>query len=284
MGSMSSSPTYSSNATMTMGSTGTGATHTVIVAPTKGVLRYVPFAVNASVGDTVMFMWGAGPHTVTKSSVLDVCNKTDDQAFSSGQQNASFVFTQVVNDTNPTFYYCGVPGHCQKGMFGIINPPNAAAQPSSVANMLPGIAANTSAVSTSWASTKNYTGAASTWGGSMDLSGMPGWAQSAMAENVLFTRSVMAANPSAITANGDINLGQIDLANMMIPADVAALAAASAPASNSSSATSGTNPAAPSSTPSSSVNNAATTSGAGALASPRSAVALVAAAVMFFAL
>ena len=35
---------------------GTGATHTVIVAPTKGVLRYVPFAVNASVGDTVRFM------------------------------------------------------------------------------------------------------------------------------------------------------------------------------------------------------------------------------------
>lgn len=36
--------------------TGTGATHTVVVAPTKGVLRYVPFAVNASVGDTVRFM------------------------------------------------------------------------------------------------------------------------------------------------------------------------------------------------------------------------------------
>ncbi|KAG9125941.1 hypothetical protein FRC07_005519 [Ceratobasidium sp. 392] len=35
---------------------GSGATHTVIVAPTKGVLRYIPFAVNASVGDTVRFM------------------------------------------------------------------------------------------------------------------------------------------------------------------------------------------------------------------------------------
>lgn len=36
--------------------TGTGVVHTVIVAPSQGVLRYVPFAVNASVGDTVRFI------------------------------------------------------------------------------------------------------------------------------------------------------------------------------------------------------------------------------------
>jgi plastocyanin len=102
------------------GASGTGATHTVVVAPTQGVLRYVPFAVNASVGDTVRFMWGAGPHTVTKSSELNLCNATMDKPFKSGPQNQSFVFDQVVNDTNPVFYYCGVPGHCEKGMFGIM--------------------------------------------------------------------------------------------------------------------------------------------------------------------
>lgn len=32
----------------------------------------------------------------------------------------SVLVTQKVNDTNTTFYYCGVPGHCQKGMFGIL--------------------------------------------------------------------------------------------------------------------------------------------------------------------
>lgn len=110
---------------------GTGTTHTVIVAPTQGVLRYIPFAVNASVGDTVRFVWGAGPHTVTKSSALNPCNKSLDASFfTSGPQNKSFVFDQVVNDTNPTFFYCTVPNHCQKGMFGIINPPNA--EPASV--------------------------------------------------------------------------------------------------------------------------------------------------------
>jgi plastocyanin len=67
-------------------STGSGATHTVIVAPSQGVLRYVPFAVNASVGDTIKFVWGAGPHTVTKSSELTPCNKTSTAPFASGTQ------------------------------------------------------------------------------------------------------------------------------------------------------------------------------------------------------
>jgi len=53
-------------------STAGGATHTVIVAPTQGILRYVPFVVNASVGDTINFMWNANNHTVTKSSQLAV--------------------------------------------------------------------------------------------------------------------------------------------------------------------------------------------------------------------
>jgi plastocyanin len=75
------------------GSKGTGATHTVIVAPTQGVLRYVPFAVNASVGDTIQFMWGANNHTVTKSSALTPCNKSTDGLFASGTQNKDFECT-----------------------------------------------------------------------------------------------------------------------------------------------------------------------------------------------
>ena len=130
---------YNASATSgSSGSSGTGATHTVIVAPTQGVLRYVPFAINASVGDTIKFMWGANNHTVTKSSALLPCNKSSDALFTSGTQNKDFVcrfcqsqsrslaqthilsVTQVVNDTNPTFFYCGTPTHCQKGMFGIM--------------------------------------------------------------------------------------------------------------------------------------------------------------------
>lgn len=136
-------PTATESQTGYGGSYGSGATHTVIVAPTKGVFRYVPFAVNASVGDTVKFMWGADMHTVTKSSQLELCNKTDASPFTSGVQNKSFTFTQVVNTTDPTFFYCGVPTHCQKGMFGIINPPNAdVASNTSVASMMPTLVDN----------------------------------------------------------------------------------------------------------------------------------------------
>lgn len=92
-------------------SSGNGVTHTVIVAPTQGVLRYVPFAVNASVGDTVHFVWMANNHTVTKSSELELCNKTSNAPFISGTHDKGFTFDQVVNDTNPTFYYCGTPNH-----------------------------------------------------------------------------------------------------------------------------------------------------------------------------
>lgn len=89
----------------------TGATHTVIVAPTQGVLRYVPFVVNASIGDTVHFVWMANNHTVTKSSELEICNKTSAEPFASGTHDKGFTFDQVVNDTNPTFFYCGTPTH-----------------------------------------------------------------------------------------------------------------------------------------------------------------------------
>jgi plastocyanin len=78
-----------------------GATHTVIVAPSQGVLRYVPFAVNASVGDTIKFEWHANVHTVTKSSALEICNKTGDAPFVSGTHNASFTCTCTPRARSP---------------------------------------------------------------------------------------------------------------------------------------------------------------------------------------
>jgi len=73
------------------GSVGSGAIHTVWVAPAQGVLRYVPFSVEAAIGDTVKFIWGANVHTVTKSSQLEICNKTGQEPFASGIQNKTFV-------------------------------------------------------------------------------------------------------------------------------------------------------------------------------------------------
>jgi hypothetical protein len=55
-----------------------------------------------------------------------------------------FAVSQVVNDTNPTFFYCGTPGHCEKGMFGIINPPTASSPSASVGSMMPAMMQNVS--------------------------------------------------------------------------------------------------------------------------------------------
>jgi plastocyanin len=56
---------------------GKGAVHTVMVAPMQGVLRYWPFAVNASVGDTIRYVWSTpANHTATLSSAFAICNKS----------------------------------------------------------------------------------------------------------------------------------------------------------------------------------------------------------------
>jgi len=248
MASYGSMGSYMPSATATMGSSGTGATHTVIVAPTQGVLRYVPFAVNASVGDTVMFMWGANNHTVTKSSQLQLCNKTSDAPFASGEQNKNFMFSQVVNDTSPTFFYCGTPGHCEKGMFGIINPPTASSPSASVGSMMPAMMQNNSDMAAMGSYTNMQTmnnSMAASWGSAMDMSQMPSWAQPYMAQNVMYTRTFLAANPEVMGSDGTVNLGKAGSNPYMIPMDITQSGnnAASASSSASSTATSSTSAA-----------------------------------------
>lgn len=54
------------------------------------------------------------------------------------------VVTQVVNDTEPIYYYCATPEHCQKGMFGIINPPSSPGSSTSLGGMMQGMASSVS--------------------------------------------------------------------------------------------------------------------------------------------
>ncbi|TFK54926.1 hypothetical protein OE88DRAFT_1623071 [Heliocybe sulcata] len=266
-----------------MGSSGSGATHTVIVAPTQGVLRYVPFMVNASVGDTIKFMWGANNHTVTKGTSLGVCNKSENALFASGEHDKDFVFTQVVNDTNPTFFYCATPGHCEKGMFGIINPPMAgASSETSVASMMTSMMANNSDISAMWSYTKNKTAgnpAAAAWGGGADMSNMPSWAQQAMVENVLYTRLALAANPETLQSDGSVNLSAGGDAPLMFPTDITAALSNAAASPSTSSASSPKTATSASASPSPSQM-----SGARSVASSGAAVALTAGLAAFFLL
>jgi len=268
------------------GSYGSGATHTVIVAPTQGVFRYVPFAVNASIGDTIKFMWGADNHTVTKSSSLAPCNKSADALFTSGSQNKDFVFTQVVNDTNPTFFHCGTPGHCQKGMFGIINPPNAIAAPTSVSGMMSSLSANNSDISAYATHVTQVTAndsKAAKWGGNIDMASLPEWSHSYVAENVLYTRSFLASNSEVMKDDGSIDLSAAGSTPLMIPQDIgAALNNAGAPAPATPSPATPSAPASESPAPSGESENQS--NGASSLASPQLLVGFFAIAATLFAL
>jgi len=264
------------------GNQGSGATHTVIVAPTQGVLRYVPFAVNASVGDTVKFMWGANNHTVTKSSSLLPCNKSSDALFASGTQNKDFVFTQVVNDTNPTFFYCATPGHCSKGMFGIINPPNAFQTPSTVSQMLPSMAANNSDIKAYASYTETQAGktAAGKWGDNIDLGGLPDWSHQYVAENVMYTRNFLAVNPEVLADDGSVDLSAVETTPLMIPQDLS-VAISNAGSSSTSSSVAASPAAVTPGTPSPSSTASGLNSGAMLVSSPKVGVGLVAAVAAF---
>jgi len=271
------------------GSSGSGQTHTVMVAPTQGVLRYVPFAVNASVGDTVAFIWGANLHTVTKSYQLNLCNKTADQPFASGEQNKSFVFTQVVNDTNPTFFYCGTPTHCEKGMFGIINPPNAMMQNTSVSMMMPSLTSMYPSTQAAMSYTTNLTASqpnAASWGMGIDMSAMPSWAQQYTAENVLYTQSFLAMNSDALKPDGSVDLSILASNPVMLPTDVAASLDSTGKSTSSSGYPASSSTTSGASSPSTSAvgGSSKSTSGAGALSTPRVAVALIAVAALFVVL
>ncbi|KAG2368505.1 hypothetical protein BDR07DRAFT_1269770 [Suillus spraguei] len=274
---MASSYTWSAPPATTTAASGSGCTHTIIVAPTQGVLRYVPFAINASVGDTVAFVWNANTHTVTKSSELAICNKTSDMPFASGVQNKSFVFTQQVNDTDTTFYYCGVPGHCQKGMFGIINPPNALmGDDARVSSVMPVMASNSSNMTAMVQYTQMVTAnntMAGNWGGNIDMSGMPLSSYQYVLENVMYTRTFLAANPEVLSAEGVVDLSSAGTTPLIVPNDITAAA--------TNSSTSSGSPTTGATGSSTSSHSPTSTGGARSLGSSSILVSVVAASLAF---
>lgn len=106
-------------------------THTVKVG--SGGFRFIPDTLNASVGDTIDFMFFPPDHSVIRAAFGFPCIPyeyvtTDGYPFFSGVQYVSVVtdathFQITINDTEPIFYYCGAKNSCeQEGMIGVINP------------------------------------------------------------------------------------------------------------------------------------------------------------------
>ncbi|KAG8807192.1 hypothetical protein FRC18_005684, partial [Serendipita sp. 400] len=89
-----------------------GANHDV----TLSGLSYSPNHLdNVAAGDTITFMASGGSHTATQSSLVNPCVHATG-GFDSGTLNSGQTYQITVNDTNPIWVYCMMPGHCRSGM------------------------------------------------------------------------------------------------------------------------------------------------------------------------
>ncbi|GAA5992611.1 hypothetical protein JCM5350_003671 [Sporobolomyces pararoseus] len=180
----------------------------VIVAPKKGDLRMVPFNINVPQGQNVTFLWGAGPHTVTQSSPLEICNASQTAgAYKSGMQDVGFQFPVQISSNSTQTYFCGVPNHCQKGMFGLINGLTVAVPEGSFGQAMPQMAANDSGLMSLWNETKTMckdSPSAWSWGDSLATTQFPEWALPMAMENILMTRQFLVSNPEGISNSSTV--------------------------------------------------------------------------------
>jgi len=114
------------SATPTPAASAASSVQTVSVG--KDGLVYTPNTLTAAAGTTVEFHFFPPGHSVAQSSFESPCAPINASAFFSGGFSATTgeapnVFTLTINDTTPLWFYCGVPGHCEAGMAGVINPP-----------------------------------------------------------------------------------------------------------------------------------------------------------------
>ncbi|GAA5897245.1 hypothetical protein JCM8208_003768 [Rhodotorula glutinis] len=178
----------------------------VVVAPKKGDLRMVPFNIAAKPGETVEFVWGAGPHTVTQSSAASICNASQAEgAFKSGMQNASFTFPVKVKDDKPVFYYCAVAMHCKMGMFGLINGQVSLDGNSSFGSYMKTWAAKSKENQQMWDETVKITidfPDYASWGDNLSTEQFEDWALPMAMESTLMTRQYFALNALAASTNG----------------------------------------------------------------------------------
>jgi plastocyanin len=264
------------------GQPSSGDAMTVLVAPVDGVLRYVPPMIDVPVGKTVKFVWnGTKNHTVSKGSALDLCNKTADAFFSSGiQHGPNFEFPQVVNNTDPVYFYCAVSPHCSKGMFGIVNMPKNPGSNMTVKAMMPIMTTQSADLAAAWSTVhaKTQGTPADTWGDDYDLSSIPAANREAAMSNVVYYRGFLGENPGVQQLNAGAVL-PAGATEFKFPTDVQALLSNSAgnpaggPGAAAGSAPTGATPTGPAPTTSALANNS---NGAGTLKSSGFMVALVA--------
>ncbi|KAI8939589.1 hypothetical protein NX059_003353 [Plenodomus lindquistii] len=110
----------------------TGVIHRVFAGSTtaNNGLHFEPENIVAEIGDIMEFHFLPKNHTIVQSSFDKPCEPLADGTsifsgfnFNTTAGEAPNVFSFVVKDKNPFWYYCSQPAgnHCQMGMSGVIN-------------------------------------------------------------------------------------------------------------------------------------------------------------------
>jgi len=119
--------TSSTSAPASTTASGSSSVQTVNVG--QNGFSFSPNILTADVGSTIEFHFFPPGHSVSQSNFANPCVPINDTAFFSGEVDvasgeSSNVFTLTINDTNPIWFYCSIPGHCEAGMAGVINTPS----------------------------------------------------------------------------------------------------------------------------------------------------------------
>ncbi|KAF2483822.1 Cupredoxin [Neohortaea acidophila] len=99
------------------------AIHTVAVG--SNGLSFSPQTITAAKGDQIAFVFDGAGHTVAQGNFKSGCQPYKKGAFFSGNGPQGKTWTMTVTSTAPQSFYCSTPGHCENGMYGVINPAGA---------------------------------------------------------------------------------------------------------------------------------------------------------------
>jgi plastocyanin len=115
----------------TKSATGPAVAIQTVSVGADGNIAYSPNTLTAAVGSQVEFVFFPPTHSVTQGTFANPCVPAELNGtgfWSGGMTTASGMnansFTITINDTNPIWFFCSFPTHCENfGMAGVINPP-----------------------------------------------------------------------------------------------------------------------------------------------------------------
>ncbi|KAH8748713.1 Cupredoxin [Hyaloscypha finlandica] len=96
---------------------------TIVITAGTGGLAFSPDTVTAAVGDVLEFHFVGSIHSAVQGDFSSPCVQSSG-GFDSGKISSASVFQVTVKTTDPMWFFCATPTHCQGGMAGVVNPPS----------------------------------------------------------------------------------------------------------------------------------------------------------------